>query len=105
TGKLSASIDITNTGTVPGKEVAELYISAPGKTMDKPEKELKAFGKTNLLQPGKKQTLSFTIDAGSLASFDTERSAWVAEPGAYTIKLGTSSKNIKQTASFNLDKE
>ncbi len=105
TGKITATIDITNTGTVPGKEVVELYISAPGKSMDKPEKELKAFGKTNLLQPGKKQTLSFTIDAGSLASFDTEKTSWIAEPGAYTVKVGSSSKNIKQTAVFNLDKE
>jgi beta-glucosidase len=104
-GKIIATIDITNTGTVPGKEVVELYISAPGKTMDKPEKELKAFGKTNLLQSGKKQTLSFTIDAGSLASFDTGRSSWVAEPGTYTVKVGASSRNIKQKATFSLDKE
>jgi beta-glucosidase len=105
TGKIIATIDITNTGAMSGKEVVELYISAPGKSMDKPEKELKAFGKTNLLQPGKKQTISFSIDAGSLASFDTERSSWIAEPGAYTVKVGASSKNIKQTAAFNLDKE
>jgi len=104
-GKIVASIDITNTGKVPGKEIAELYIAAPGKSMDKPEKELKAFGKTNLLQPGKKQTLGFVIDAGSLASYDTEKSGWIAEPGTYTVKVGASSKNIKQTAAFNLDKE
>ena len=104
-GKITATIDITNTGAAAGKEVVELYISAPGKSMDKPEKELKAFGKTNLLQPGKKQTLSFTIDAGSLASFDTGKSSWIAEPGTYTVKVGASSKNIKQTAAFNLDKE
>ena len=104
-GKITATIDITNTGTTAGKEIAELYISAPGKDMDKPEKELKAFGKTDLLQPGKKQTLSFTIDAASLASFDTKKSAWIAEPGTYAIKIGASSKNIKQTASFNLNKE
>ena len=104
-GKIIATIDITNTGKVPGKEVAQLYINAPGKDMDKPEKELRAFGKTNLLQPGKKQTLSFTIDAGSLASFNTERSAWIAEPGTYKINVGASSRNIKQAVSFNLEKE
>src|SRR5262249_18807483 len=100
-----ASIDVTNTGKVAGKEIVELYLSAPGKSLDKPEKELKAFGKTALLQPGKKQTLSFTINAESLASFDTGRSAWVAEPGTYSIKVGASSRNIKQTATFSLDKE
>jgi beta-glucosidase len=103
--KITASIDISNTGTAPGKEVVELYISAPGKDMDKPEKELKAFGKTDLLQAGQKQTLHFTIDTWSLASFDINRTSWVAEPGVYTVKAGASSKDIKQVAIFNLAKE
>jgi beta-glucosidase len=103
--RITATVDITNTGKLPGKEVAELYISAPGKSMDKPVQELKAFGKTALLQPGKKQTLSFVIDASSLASFDTKRSVWVAEPGLYTVKIGASSRNIKATSEFTVSKE
>lgn len=105
TGKIIASIDITNTGKVAGKEVVQVYINGVGLEFDKPQIELKAFGKTDLLQPGKKQTLSFVIDSWALASFDTKRSAWIAEPGAYTVRIGASSTNIKKTADFELHQE
>ena len=104
-GKLTATVTIQNTGKTAGKEVVQLYISAPGKTMNKPALELKAFAKTNLLAPGEKQTLHFDILAADLASFDTNRTAWVAEPGEYKVKAGSSSLNILQTAPFILAKE
>jgi beta-glucosidase len=103
--KLTASVTITNTGKVAGKEVAELYLSAPAKTMDKPSEELKAFAKTGLLQPGKSQTITFTLTPSDLASYNTDASLWLAEAGNYTVKIGASSLNIKGTASFNLPKE
>jgi len=103
--EITADVTVKNTGKNPGKEVVQLYISAPGKSMDKPEKELKAFEKTNLLNSGKSQDIKFTINAQDLASFDTKRSAWVVEPGVYQIKIGNSSKNILQTKSFKIDKE
>jgi beta-glucosidase len=104
-GKLTATITITNTGNVAGKEVAELYLNAPAKKLDKPSLELKGFAKTGLLQPGKSQTISFTITPAELASYETDISSWVAEAGTYTINIGASSSNIKQRASFNLAKE
>ena len=73
--------------------------------MDKPAIELKAFAKTKLLAPGEKQNLTFTLTAADLASFDPARSAWVAEPGEYQVKVGASSLNILQTARFTLSKE
>ena len=103
--KITAAVTIKNTGKVAGKEAVQLYISAPAKNVDKPSEELKAFAKTKLLQPGESQTLSFDIDAGDLSSFDTNRESWVAEAGTYSVKIGASSKNIKQTASFDLAKE
>ena len=103
--KITASLTITNSGTVAGKEVVELYISAPGKALDKPAEELKGFAKTKLLKPGESQTITFPITAEDLASFDTPSSSWVAEAGTYTIKVGASSEDIKQTASFTLAKE
>lgn len=72
---------------------------------NKPEEELAAFGKTKLLEPGETQTLSFMINKIDLASFDTDASAWVAEAGIYNVKIGASSKDIRQTASFELKKE
>ncbi len=103
--EITATIDVTNTGKVPGKEVVQLYVSAPAKKMDKPSEELKAFAKTGLLQPGKTQKISFKIKAGDLASFETNIASWVAEAGTYTIKAGTSSMDIKQKADFTLSND
>ncbi|MBS1668985.1 MAG: glycoside hydrolase family 3 C-terminal domain-containing protein [Bacteroidetes bacterium] len=103
--QITASVTITNTGKSAGKEVVQLYISAPAKKMDKPSEELKAFAKTKLLAPGQSQTLSFIIKASDLASFDSNTSSWVAEAGEYTLKIGASSLDIRQTKKFQLDKE
>lgn len=105
TDKITVTVDVINTGNVPGKEVVELYLGAPSKSMDKPVKELKAFEKTNLLKPGKKQTLTFTLNARNLASFNAGNSSWIADAGEYTIHIGTSSGNIVQTATFTLSDE
>lgn len=104
-GKIIATVDVTNTGKVAGKEVVQLYLSAPSQKLHKPTAELKAFGKTNLLQPGQKQTVQFQIAAKDLASFDTQTSSWVAEPGSYVVKVGSSSENILLKSSFNVQKE
>lgn len=104
-GNITATITITNTGTVAGKEVVQLYIAAPSKSLDKPTRELKGFAKTSLLLPGKSQSISFQIKPSDLASFDTQRSSWVVESGSYKLQIGASSENIKQTSSFIVGKE
>ncbi len=104
-GKIIVTVDIKNTGAVAGKEVVQLYVAAPAKMLQKPAMELKAFDKTSLLQPGQKQTLSFTINAKDIASFNTPSSSWVAEAGNYVVKVGASSENILQTASFLVAKQ
>ena len=103
--KLSLSVEVTNVGEVAGKEVVQVYLSAPAKSMDKPALELKAFAKTELLSPKQSQTFSFTLTPESLASFNTARSAWVVEAGTYTVKVGNSVENILQTATFTVPKE
>ncbi len=102
---LTVTVDVKNTGSVEGKEVAELYITAPAKELDKPVIELKGFAKTRLLQPGESQKLTFTLDSRSLASFDTPSETWVAEAGQYVVKVGASSEDIRQSASFTLSRD
>ncbi|HZX58124.1 MAG TPA: glycoside hydrolase family 3 C-terminal domain-containing protein, partial [Mucilaginibacter sp.] len=100
--KLTATVTITNTGKVAGKEVAELYLAAPKGQLDKPSEVLKGFAKTRLLKPGESQTLTFAISARDLASFNTGQSAWIADAGPYQVKIGSSSDDIKLTRPFTL---
>ena len=99
---VTVTVTITNTGKQAGKEVAEVYVTAPKGKVEKPAQELKAFAKTRTLQPGESQTLTMTIDKIQLASFVTAQSAWVADAGTYTFKVGASSRDIKGTATLNL---
>jgi beta-glucosidase len=100
--EVEIAMDIRNSGPVPGKEVVELYISAPEKSMDKPMEELKAFAKTTLLKPGEFQHMVLKIPWGELASFEPETSSWVAEEGTYVVRVGASSENYIITGSFQL---
>jgi beta-glucosidase len=104
TDKITASITVTNSGKAAGKEVVQLYLAAPTSSLNKPESELKAFGKTKLLQPNESQTLTFTLSATDLASFNSALSAWVADAGTYTVKIGNSVLDIKDKVVFTLAK-
>ena len=103
--KMLVTVTVKNAGKVAGKEIAELYLSAPDNDMEKPLQELKGYTKTKLLKPGESQQLSFELDARSLASFRSGISSWVADKGDYEVRLGASSKDIRLKASFNLPKE
>ena len=96
----TASITVKNTGSVAGKEVVELYVSAPAGGMVKPEKELKAFAKTKELQPGESQTLTFSVSAYELASFNADASQWETAAGTYTVKFGASVEDIRASAVY-----
>lgn len=96
-----ASITVRNTGKVAGKEVVQLYISAPkGSFSDKPIRELKSFAKTRELKPGESQTLNFNIDAYSLASFNDKQSQWETAAGTYEIQFAASSEDIRAHATY-----
>jgi len=99
---LSVSVTIKNTGSIEGKEVVQLYLAAPVKEIDKPARELKGFVKTRLLAPGESQTVSFTLDGRSLASFWSGISTWVAEKGDYEIQVGSSSNDIRIRTKFSV---
>ena len=90
------SVTVTNTGKREGKEVVQLYVAAPdSKAANKPVKELKAFAKTRLLQPGESETVRMTVPATDLASFDEAASAWVVAEGEYQFLVGASSQDVK----------
>lgn len=102
--KIKVSVTVTNNGKVSGKEVVQLYVSAPSATMEKPMQELRAFAKTKLLQPNQSETLTFELNARDLASFDEKNSTWLTEKGTYTINIGASSRNIKLKTMFKINK-
>lgn len=104
-GKMTVTVTVKNSGKVAGKEVVQLYLSAPTKSIDKPTSELKAFAKSKVLQPGESQTITLTLNPKHLASFVPNRNAWIADSGTYKIAIGTSSLNIKKTVDFSLTKE
>ena len=102
--KYIVKVDVKNVGSMPGKEVVQLYVSAPdAKVANKPEKELKAFAKTSELAPGATETVTLMLNAGDLASFDADGSKWVVTPGEYAILLGSSSRDIRQKVNVNAE--
>lgn len=103
-GGFTASIVVTNTGKVAGKEAVQVYVSAPEGGLEKPVKELKAYAKTALLAPGQSQTLTFKVSAYELASFNADASQWETAAGAYKVLFAASAADIRQTAGFRLAK-
>lgn len=96
------SVTVKNTGTREGKEVVQLYISAPdNKAANKPAKELKAYAKTKALKAGESETVKLAVKAADLASFDEAASAWVVAEGEYQFLIGASSQDIKATLKAN----
>lgn len=95
--KYVVKMDVKNTGKMPGKEVVQLYVTAPDvNTANKPEKELKAFAKTGELAPGAVESVVLEFNAADLASFDAAESKWVVTPGEYALLLGSSSRDIRK---------
>ena len=99
---VEVSITVKNTGSVSGKEVAQVYVKAPKGNLEKPAQELKAFAKSRELKPGENEVLTMTIPVRMLASFDEANSQWLTEAGTYTFCIGNSSRNIAATATLKL---
>ncbi|MBQ8713519.1 MAG: glycoside hydrolase family 3 C-terminal domain-containing protein [Prevotella sp.] len=101
---VAVTITVKNTGKVSGKEVAQVYVSAPKGSIEKPAQELKAFAKTRELQPGESQVLTMQIPVRDLASFDEAGSQWLTEAGQYTFRIGASSRDIRQTVTAKVNR-
>ena len=97
------TVTVKNTGDREGKEVVELYVAAPdSKAANKPVKELKAFAKTKNLKPGESETITLSVNAADLASFDEAASAWVVAEGEYQFIVAASAQDIKATLPANV---
>lgn len=99
---IEVSVTIKNTGKVAGKQVAQVYVTAPKGAYEKPAKELKTFGKTRELKPGESQTLKMTLEKRDLASFDEANSQWKVDAGNYLFQVGTDVESIKGTATLKV---
>ena len=101
--KISVEYTVKNIGTMPGKEVVELYALLPAGKFEKEERRFIGFDKTELIIPGEAYTGRVEISTYRLASFDTDRSTYVTEAGEYTLLAGNSIENTKPVASIDLD--
>ena len=99
---VTVSVTVKNTGSVSGKEVAQVYVTAPKGQLEKPVQELKAFAKTRELKPGEQQVLTMQIPVRMLASFDEAGSQWLTEAGQYTFRIGASSRDIRVSATAKI---
>ncbi|GLW59575.1 beta-glucosidase [Kitasatospora phosalacinea] len=95
-GKATVTATVTNTGTRPGTEVAQLYVGAPAATGEPPH-QLKGFQRITL-EPGASATATFTVSAHALAHWDTTTSHWTATAGTYRVLVGDSSRNLPLAA-------
>lgn len=105
--KVTGSVNVKNTGSTPGREVVQIYCSAPQGKLGKPARVLCGFDKTRALQPGESQTLSFKIPLESVASYDDSgvtghKSAWILEQGGYVFYAGADVRSASEAYSLTL---
>jgi beta-glucosidase len=87
------SVDVTNTGSVAGAEVVQLYVAYPGSAVERSERDLKGFAKV-LLEPGATQTVEIPVPTNDLAYYDVAEAAWALEGLEYAVHVGTSSRDL-----------
>lgn len=100
---IKITADVKNTGNMAGKEVVQVYASLPGGSLEKEAHRLTAYAKTELLQPGQKQTVTLEVPAERLVSYDEKSAAWILEKGFYGISVGNSLENAELVGGMQLD--
>ncbi|MCR5775802.1 MAG: glycoside hydrolase family 3 C-terminal domain-containing protein [Lachnospiraceae bacterium] len=101
--KVTVEVEVSNRGKASGKEVVQVYFSAPKGDLDVPYQELAAYGKTDELAPGKAQTLTLTFKTSEMSSYSEKDAAYEMTKGDYLIRVGNSSRNTHVAAKINLD--
>ncbi len=102
---VTVDVTVRNTGKHAGKEVVQVYVSAPQMKLDKAYQDLAAWGKTSNLEPGTSVKVSITFDMKDLVSYDTEHAHYVLEQGNYIIRVGNSSVDTIPVAVIALDSD
>ena len=98
-GTYTIKVDVKNTGAKAGRNVVELFVAAPNsKKLNKPEKELRNYAKTRLLQPGQTETVTMKVSTEDLASFNEKASAWKTDAGVYTFMICSSANDVEAKA-------
>ena len=100
-GQLAVSVDVTNTGSVAGKEIVQLYVKSAHSGVSRPVHELRGFEKLTL-NPGETKTATFTLDSRAFAYWEERIHDWHVEGGGYEIQVGASSRDIRLTAPLTI---
>ena len=95
--------NVCNTGTLPGKEVVQLYVSAPDGKLRKEPRSLAAYTKTGIIAPGCSEQAELSFDLRSCSSYDEESSCWILEKGQYILYIGSGSDKLCPAALIDLD--
>lgn len=104
--EMAVTVTVKNTGNIySGKEVVQIYYSAPQGRLEKPYQELAAYAKTKELMPGESETLTIAYPFVQMASYDPERASYIMESGVYYVRVGNHSRNTKVAAAICLDEE
>ncbi len=101
-GTIALPVTVRNTGSRPGKEVVQLYVSAPEGDVPKPWQVLAAFQKTKELAPGESETVTLAFALADIASYNEKRAAWVLDKGVYTLRVGHDSRAAAPAAVLTL---
>lgn len=100
--EVTFSVDVTNTGSVPGAEVVQLYVGYPGSAVERTERELKGFAKVAVM-PGETLTAEITLPVRDLAYYDVDAAGWVVEALDYEVHVGTSSRDLPLSATLTVE--
>jgi beta-glucosidase len=100
---VSVEVEVRNAGPVAGQEVVQLYLRDPEASVARPERELAAFAKISL-EPGETRSVRLTLAAEALSFWDPSRRRWVAEAGEYEAQIGGSSRDLRASAAFTLER-
>ncbi len=101
--EVTVSLDVRNAGDYPSKEVVQLYVSAPSGKLKKPYQELKAFAKSDLINPGAVRRMTLKCKTRDFCSYDEESSSWIMEKGNYLLRVGKNSRDTEVVGALSVD--